>query len=436
MPEQAPELPDTQKPQKQNKTIIWVVCIVAVILVSVLGIIFIPKLFEKPSESSDNFDSSTQEPVEGLGDINLDFIKLENNSQNIIYSPLSIRNGLALLKSGANGKTKDEIDNLLTDTSIPEYQNIPDKLSLANAVFIRDTFKDKVLSSYIDTVQDDYNGEVLYDNFESSTNMDNWVQQKTFNLINNIGIQPNPDLRMVLANALAIQMDWKYQFDTDDTHGNSFYQDDGTEIQATTMQIDSNSDDIKYYTNDDITALSMPLDSTSEDVNLKFVAILPSGNLNEYVGSLNTSNVKDVINNLKPASDSKDGVVVNIPKFKFDYDLNFKNDLARLGVKTAFDRNSADFSKMASEPLYVNDAIHKANIDFSEKGIKAAAITVFAMKNAMRVKDEESQPIIINIDHPFLFFIYDEAKDTTWFTGAVYQPNLWSDDIESYKASR
>ena len=432
----SPESPELSKPGKQKRNlIIWAASIITVILVGVLGVLFIPKLFEKTNEPSDNPESPQQNKVGGLESIDFDFIKLENNSENIIYSPLSIRNGLALLQSGASGNTKDEIDNLLTDANIPKYQNITDKLSLANAIFIRNTFEDKVLPSYIETVQNNLNSEVLYDTFDSSVNMDNWVQRKTFNLIDSIGIQPTPNLEMVLANALAIQMDWKHQFDTDETFGNPFYQNDGTEIQTTTMHLESNSSDIKYYIDDDVTALSMPLNSTSKETNLDYIAIMPSGDLADYIDNIDTSKVENVINDLKPASEPKDGVVINIPKYKFDYELDFKNDLEKLGVKDAFNSNVADFSKIASEPLFVSDAIHKANIDFSEEGIKAAAITAFAMiANAME-EGEEPQPIIINIDHPFLFMIYDEEKGSTWFSGAVYQPNLWSDDVEVYRSS-
>ena len=374
---------------------------------------------------------------QGSNDISYDFLKLESASDNIIYSPLSIRNGLALLNTGASGITKTEIEKVLDDDEIAKYQNIPDTLSLANAVFIRDTFKEKVLPTYIESVQNNYDGEVLYDPFTSSANMDNWVKQKTFNLIDSIGIQPSEDLEMVLANALAIQMDWEHPFDTDDTSGRTFYKKDGSEIEATTMDKETKAEDIKYYVDDTTTAISMPLDSTTENVHLDFVAIMPSGDLDEYIGTVDQSQVSNVIDNFIPASDPKDGVIINIPKFKFDYQLKFGEDLQALGIQAAFNKDTADFSNMASEPLYVGQAVHKANIDFSEDGIKAAAVTTFAMMATSAAgPEEEPQPIIINIDHPFLFLIRDADNGTVWFTGAVYQPNLWADDAEAYKPVR
>ena len=408
---------------------------VAGLIVGAAGIYGIIKFTEQPEDCTcPDCISAQPHKSTGLDIVNYEFLRLESASDNIIYSPLSIRHGLALLSAGANGNTKTEIDNVLGSEEVPKYQDIPDKLSLANAVFVKETFKDKVLPTYTETVQNNLNSELFFDPFESTANMDNWVKQKTFNLIDSIGIEITPELRMVLANALAIQMNWKYQFDEDDTRGRSFYLKDGSEIEATTMMKETNIGDIKYYNDESTTAVSMPLNSTSPDVNLEFDAIMPSGNIDEYITDLNQSKIDSVINNMTPTSEPKDGAIINIPKFKFEYSLNFKEDLQKLGINSAFNEKTADFSNMASEELYVGQAVHTANIDFSEEGIKAAAITVFGMK-VDALEEEEPEPVIINIDHPFLFLIRDVDNGTIWFTGAVYQPNLWADDQEAYQIS-
>jgi len=55
-----------------------------------------------------------------------------------------------------------------------------------------------------------------------------------------------------------------------------------------------------------------------------------------------------------------------------------------LGINDVFNKEKADFSKIADpeeliQKLYVSDALHKADIKFTEKGIKAAAVTVLAI---------------------------------------------------------
>lgn len=367
--------------------------------------------------------------------LNTNFLRMELDSKNILYSPLSIRYGLALLDAGAAGETRTQIEDILGDDDLPMYDNVQDKLSLVNAVFIKASYKDNVLPSYIKKVTTNYNAEVLYDSFTSSENMDNWVNGKTFGLIKTIGVQPNINTQMVLANALAIQLDWQYKFDTDNTFGMTFYKEDDSEIIATTMKMDTKSADISYYKGDDATMLQMPLETTNETA-LEFVAVMPAGDLTSYIENLDFDTIESALQNMTPASTPEDGLKIYIPKFKFDYELDFKNDLEKMGMTDAFSAEDADFSRMAvNNDLFVSDAVHKANIDFSEEGIKAAAVTAFAMDIKSLLPEKEPQPVVINIDKPFYFMIYDKNNGTTWFSGVVYEPNLWENDMTFYQAS-
>ena len=88
---------------------------------------------------------------------------------------------------------------------------------------------------------------------------------------------------------------------------------------------------------------------------------------------------ENITNNLTLASKTKNGLNISIPRFSFDYNLNLGDDLNTLGITDAFNADSADFSNMSSQKLWVGRALHKANIDFTEEGVKAAATTVIHM---------------------------------------------------------
>ena len=160
---------------------------------------------------------------------------------------------------------------------------------------------------------------------------------------------------------------------------------------------------------------------------------MPSGDLDEYIKKVNYSDLSSVVDQMTPINPQKDSAVISIPKFKFNYALDFTNDLMSLGVKTAFNEHTADFSGMATEPLYVSAAAHNASIDFSEDGIKAAAITAFSLDAKSAEDEDEKHPVVININRPFLFIIRDTKNMANWFIGTVYQPNLWKDDASSYR---
>ena len=81
---------------------------------------------------------------------NLAFLKKENEQKNKIYSPLSIKYALKMLQEGAKGNTYTQIENVIGNINLPKYNNIKDTLSLANGIFIRDTYYPNVRQSYQD----------------------------------------------------------------------------------------------------------------------------------------------------------------------------------------------------------------------------------------------------------------------------------------------
>ena len=404
---------------KDHKPLIaGIICLILGIILGGVGIFCFFKFVKQPTECPQCDCAKSNEPISP--EVNLSFLKLENNSNNMLYSPLSIRYGLSLLSSGASGETATEIENVLGDTEIPTYQNEADTLSLANAVFINNSFKDSVLPEYISTVESQYNSEVIYDSFDSSSTMDNWVDQKTFGLIKSIGLDVDSKVEMVLANALAIQMPWQDGFNEVGTNDDPFYYENNEEEDVETMHKSTSDEDIKYTVNDEITVLSMPLAKTEAGVQLEFDAIMPANSLSSYIENLNLDDINTILDNTTSASTQDDGIEISIPKFKFDYKLNFEDDLKSLGINSAF-KDNADFSKMASESLYVSEASHLATIEFSEGGIKAAAVTSFSMMDTALAP---STPLEVTINHPFLFLIRDKSNGAIWFIGTVYQPSF------------
>ena len=137
-----------------------------------------------------------------VDDFSLSFLKLEENKENIIYSPLSIKYALNMLNEGAGGNTKEEITKVIGTNLPTKYENIEKVLSLANSVFIRDTYKEYVKDEYISTIKDKYNAELIYDKFEDAKNVNNWIEAKTFNIIKNM-LKDKEDLDKLWASGNA-----------------------------------------------------------------------------------------------------------------------------------------------------------------------------------------------------------------------------------------
>lgn len=365
-------------------------------------------------------------------DFSLKFLKLENEKQNMVYSPLSIKYALNMLNEGAVGNTKTQIENVIGDLNLTKYNTIDEVLSLANSVYIRDTFAEYVKEDYTRTITEKYNAEVNYDSFSNATNINNWIEDKTLGIIQNMLTDETvQNANMLLIDALAIDMEWKNPFDTSNTYGEDFYLADGNTMTATMMHKETMGDDASYYKDNDITALTMDLQEY-DNTQFEFIAIMPEENLSDYIETLTIEDVNTILENTTLASDTQYGVDISIPKFSFDYDLQLKQDLMDLGITDAFDENLADFSNMANTELCVEDALHKADIDFSEEGIRAAAVTALTMRTNAMLPDDD-QPEEIKIDKPFLYFIRDKQTNEIWFVGTVYEPNSWEQDMEEYR---
>jgi len=374
--------------------------------------------------------------VKDNSDFDFSFLKLENKKKNMLYSPLSIKFALKMLQEGASNNTLAEINKVLGDTTLTKYTSIDKLLSLANGIFIRDIFYDKVYEEFINTLKEKYEAEVKIDPFEDAKNANQWIEDKTLGIIKNMlkdEVVQNPANVMLLINALAIDMEWVSQFSQMSTWGQKFYLDDGKEMEATTLSQKIYTKELSYYIDDDKTVVTMDL-KDYDGTQFEFMAIMPNKTLSDFVENVSKEQINQIDENLIPATEVEDGVIIHIPKFKFSYDLELKKDLINLGIGDAFDIEKADFSKMADpkEQLYVSEALHKADIEFTEKWVKAAAVTVFVMA-AGAAMPKPTYPVIIDINRPFMFVIRDKNTKDIWFTGTVYEPNSWEVDAVDYQ---
>lgn len=423
-------------------TMIVLIIIAIIIIIGIVALILNKKAESKTSEVEEETTTQTEEVEQNTTSSNADsndtefalkFLKMENKEENMVYSPLSIKYALKMLSDGASGNTKTQIENAIGNANLIKYNNIDNVLSLANAIYIRDSYSKYIKEEYTNTLINKYNVEIKYDSFKNAKNINKWIENKTFGQIKNMlqdEMVTNPDSSMVLINALAIDMAWKDAFEGKDTKEEVFYLNDGSNKNVAMMHKQTQSDSASYYKNDSITALAMELEQYNDE-QMEFIAIMPNDNLSDYIENFTTNDFEDITNNLILASESKNGLNITIPKFSFDYNLDLESDLKNLGIIDAFEPNSADFSNMANIPIHVGAALHKSNIDFSEKGIKAAATTVIIM-TANSIMANEDIPVEIKIDKPFIYFIRDKKTNEIWFVGTVYEPNSWENNKIEY----
>jgi serine protease inhibitor len=108
---------------------------------------------------------------------------------------------------------------------------------------------------------------------------------------------------------------------------------------------------------------------------------------------------------------------IYLPKFKFEYEKQLKDQLIALGMVDAFDDGIADLSGIYDPGyvrLFVQFVKQNSFIVVNEEGTEAAAVTTIGI-------DYTSINEFI-VDRPFVFAIRERTTNTLMFIGKVEQP--------------
>lgn len=351
---------------------------------------------------------------------NMKIIKEVNKGEknNYLISPYSIEIALNMLRDGTNGNSKKELDNLLGKRKI-NYIQAEKRINVANGVFIKDSYKEAVLDDYNKTINKNYNGEIVYDKLETPKVVNEWVNKQTNGMIPKLTDETDPNLIMMLVNALAIDVDWLSNFECNYTSSEEFTKIDGSKYDVSMMK-QAFDEDAKYFKTDDSKGVILPYKKYG-DSELEFIGILPNKDAYDYVNKLTSEKINDLYDKSKEVK-----VVLSLPRFSYDYEMKDSvKKFQKLGVKDVFDESKADLSKMVNAEAFVGNVIHKTHISLNEKGTKAAAVTAVEIV-AKSAPPSGEQPKEISFNKPFVYMIRDKKTKEMLFFGVVYEPEKWN----------
>lgn len=414
-----------------KKKVIVLIIIIFVIIAAIMLINMKQKDIEKINNNKIIYENNN---------FNLNLIKKVNldNHENYLISPYSIEIALNMLKEGAEGNTLKELENVIGSRNINDI-TIKDHVSVANASFIKNEYKKYVKKEYYEILKDKYNSEILYDDFKTPKVINDWVNEKTNGMIEDILDNMNDYFVLGIANALAIDVEWDSPFDCSKTISQKFTKEDGSSFNTEMMHASFKHEGTKYLKNDNATGIIIPYKKYNskngkEDMengnNLEFIAILPNDSVSNYINNLTS---EELDNLLLSAEESSDKLTINLslPRFKYDYKLdNFMDILKNMGIKEIFDSEKADLTNIierneTTDNIFVGEVIHKTHIDLNEKGTKAAAVTYAGIfSNGAMLEEKRKVNIIFN--KPFIYMIRDNETKEILFFGTIYEPNKWN----------
>lgn len=348
------------------------------------------------------------------------------SQQNLMISPMSVSLALGMLYNGAEGDTRQQMQDMLHKSGLsPDEVNQSYKelvsgleshdpkveLSIANAIFYRNDLS--VKSDFISTNQNYYSAEVSGLDFskpeQALQTVNGWVNAKTKGKIDKIISRVDPNDVMYLLNAIYFKGQWTYQFDKALTVNRPFTKSDQSVIQVPTMNIEN---DFKAFSTADFQLLEMPYGG--EKFSMLIFLPEPGKTADDVVGQLSADHVNDWISKLSVSKKQ-----VYLPKFEFRFDKSLVEVLKTLGMTDAFDDRKADLSGISdAAQLVVTEVMHKTYIKVDEEGTEAAAVTGITVGYT----SVGPQSNIFRVDHPFVFAIREKDTGAILFVGKVVDP--------------
>ena len=361
-------------------------------------------------------------PVGNLG-IRLLNSAMANGDQNAVISPLSAYICLTMAMNGADGDTLTAFEevmgadtyyaNLICRTAEQMYKKLDGGTELSIACSAWSDESANINEDYLKAIVTNMEAEVYQGDLSSGDTMkdiNGWVNKKTSGLIPMLRVEPYPDDTMlVLLNALYMDAEWQWPFEFYATHEGTFTAADGEERTTDFMNMTKN---LSLVSMEGAEGVLLPY----KYGRLAFLALLPDGGVVDLTASLTAESMQEAI------STARDELLyIRLPKFDIAYERLMTNDLAAMGLETAFDPDNANFTPMGSGPngeLYLSTVFQKVRIRVDEEGTEAAAVTeIEAAEGAAMI-----EPIELLFNRPFLYGVVDTQTGLPLFLGAYDMP--------------
>ncbi|HHX13155.1 MAG TPA: serpin family protein [Clostridiales bacterium] len=388
-------------------------------------------------------DELDEAHLEGLSKFAFDMFIKQRDGENIFISPYSISSALSMVYNGADGKTRNEIAELLGYDVIegytPDYSKEANsdmnynvkylidallnadpkvQINVANSIWMAEgiQFNDTIDEALLAPVREYYGADIFQVDFtldETLEQVNKWVSHNTDKMIDPFieQFQDKESLMLFIANAIYFNGKWTLPFEKSNTRQTPFYGREGTkEVDMMHMS----GEQYRYLAMEGVRGVEIPYGNE----NLVMNVLIPEDPNNVLIGDLLAGKSSEELNQflleLDKSSKIKLGTLA-LPKFEMEYGtVDVTKALKELGMEEAFTDN-ANFS-LIGDNIFISTISHKAKIEVEEWGTKAAAATGLDVNTTSMPLDP---PINFIVDVPFVFTIRDKATGTILFIGEM-----------------
>jgi serpin B len=354
-----------------------------------------------------------------------DRLVADDPQANLVFSPTSIALALLMTLAGARGTTAEEMITTLhvtdaeaihrsanaVDAAVDESSSGLNRVTITNSLWGQDGFAFE--QPFLDVLASEYGTGMELVDYRADAEgarvaINGWVSNETDERIPEL-LAPGtltPVTRLTLVNAVYLKAKWQFEFTEEATLVAPFTTATGATVDVPTMHQTS---PLAYAEAPGWRAVQLPyVDGLlAMDIYLPDVATAGSVPFGDLAEALLTETLTPTVQ-------------LSLPKFDIETSTSLAEQLAALGMPTAFS-DSADFTGISTvEPLHIADVIHQANITVDEEGTEAAAATGVVIRSTSAPVDT---PIEFVVDRPFVFALRHVSTGATLFMGRVTDPS-------------
>lgn len=340
------------------------------------------------------------------------------NSENRVYSPISLYAALAMLTEVTDGDTRQQVMDLLGAADSETLRQTVRDLwmsvylddgrsvcRLANGAFLRENAE--VKQAAVDTLADWHFAStyrVPMGTAEADEAIAGWLNQNTGGLLSqetgNIRTDGNDLLR--LYNTIYYKSAWQDAFESSRTREDVFTAANGAKQKTEFMH---RTESGSYRKGDGYTAAPRSLNYG------RMVFVLPDEGVTPESLLQRDGFLAGLTGDYNAAE-----LVWSVPKFDVKSSTELNEVLQALGVTEAFDMTKADFTPLTDNGAFLSSAMQAARVKIDEEGVEAAAYTEIVCADSAMM--EVPPTVEMDLDRPFLFVIFD-YNNIPLFVGTV-----------------
>lgn len=346
--------------------------------------------------------------------------KNSDGNKNLIFSPLSLEIDLAMLLNGLQGETLqemleimhlsgytvNEINQYFNDLSVGmvEADNVT-RFNASNSLWYNKRYQ--VIPDFEQALKEYYNCEffpVVYGD-ETTKKINKWADERTYGRIKHIIDHTESNDIYHLINAVYFRSPWSERKSKRGTQ--AFANADGTITQVEMF----GGQTYGHITTSEFIATILPFSNSA----FGMFFILP----NEEIS------FSDVYQTIKSSGETfskmpnSQKVVVKLPIFESEYNTNITDALMTIGDEELFSK-TGDVKIFKTLSLSTPPIIKQiANISVDEEGAEAAAVTI--IQDVTSESPEQTQPLYLTFDRPFIFGIVERSTGVPLFIGEIVE---------------